>query len=234
MTDWRFIVTKTPGKVLRRLRGRPEGWEPHVWKTARRIRGETFIDVGANVGRYAVGLHRNFSHVYAVEPSPEAIFRLKMIIARTGAWNVTVLPFAAADTNGKAPFFIDETPGKCNGSADTIEQVFVYHPASNPAVNMETIGRLDPAHGGKPFMVETRRLDDYEFPGPITLVKIDVEGAEFRVLEGLRKNLVRHNVKHLIVELHNRDRALELETLLFSYGYGVRWLDPDHLFAWVS
>ena len=232
MTDWKFIVTKTPGKILRRLRGRPEGWEPAVWKTVRKIRGEVFVDVGANVGRYAIGLHKNFNQVYAVEPSQAAIDRLKLIITRAGAWNVTVLPFAAAEINGKALFYIDETPGKCNGSADTIEPVFVYRPASNPAVSMETIGRLDPVHGGKPSWVQTRRLDDYEFPSPISLVKIDVEGAEFRVLEGMRRNLSKRNVKNLIVELHNRDRGLELETLMFDYGYSIQWLDPDHLYAW--
>ena len=63
------------------------------------------------------------------------------------------------------------------------------------------------------------------------MVKIDVEGAEFLVLEGMRAKIKEHQIKRIIVELHNKENKSRLESTFTEYGYTVEWVDPDHLFA---
>jgi len=63
------------------------------------------------------------------------------------------------------------------------------------------------------------------------LVKIDVEGAEFLVLEGMRAKIKEHQIKRIIVELHNKENKSQLELTFTEHGYTVEWVDPDHLFA---
>jgi len=66
------------------------------------------------------------------------------------------------------------------------------------------------------------------------LVKVDVEGAEFLVLEGMRESFARQRVTNILVELHNRDRKGELETILRSNFGNVFWVDHQHLFGMQS
>ena len=232
--DWKFIVTRTPDRVLKRITlGHWIGtWEPEVWKRVKGITGGVFIDVGANIGSYSVRLHKNFRQVYAVEANPEAAEELRLNIEKRGIVNISILRFAASDQDGRTPFYVDGTPGKCNGSADTIEPVFVYRPASNLAVNMKTIGVMYPEKGRTMLMVDMHRLDNLPFlDGPVALVKIDVEGAEFRVLDGMRGLLQRGLVKNLVVELHDRERRGELVSMLEHYGFKLSWVDLDHVYG---
>ncbi len=47
----------------------------------------------------------------------------------------------------------------------------------------------------------------------------------------MEKALKNGRVKNLMVELHNRDRKEALANHLASYGYSLKWVDPDHVFA---
>jgi len=72
----------------------------------------------------------------------------------------------------------------------------------------------------------------------IDLIKVDVEGGEWRVLEGAE--LILERIKSWVVELHNPSRKEELENWFVSRGYSVRWLDfafrgsqtANHIHAW--
>jgi hypothetical protein len=63
------------------------------------------------------------------------------------------------------------------------------------------------------------------------LVKIDVEGAEFLVLEGMKESFASRRVSNILVELHDRDRKAELEAILNSNFSHVFWVDPQHLYG---
>ena len=78
-------------------------------------------------------------------------------------------------------------------------------------------------------MVETARLDDLALPIP-DLVKIDVEGAEELVIEGMG-GMLSHRPA-MVIETHGTDR--EVERLLVEHGYAVERLDDGgmpHLIA---
>ena len=202
------------------VRGRESIWEPEVMSAAKRVRGWTFVDIGANTGIYSLALSKNFSRIHAIEPNPDPARTLR---EKAGA-NITIHELAMSNMDGETMLYLDRTQGRCSGSADTILERFNYRPASHPEISKSTW-----EHEG--IMVKTARYDTM-FPGPVDLVKIDVEGAEFLVLEGMRKALKDGSVKNLVVELHDRERRHELEQLFAKHGYPTKWLGPDHLFAW--
>ncbi len=194
--------------------------EPRVMKEMRKIRGDLFVDVGANRGSYALGLRRHFKRVVACEPNPQFVAELKKHSKR----NIEILPVAISDKDGKATLFFDDTPGRCDGSADTILPVFEYNPSSKGVKRVTFQGK-----NGIP--VETRSLDSL-FHGPIDLVKIDVEGAEFLVLHGAQRLLREGSIGHVMVELHNSEKQSDLVRLFASHGYGGLWVDSDHYYAY--
>lgn len=73
---------------------------------------------------------------------------------------------------------------------------------STGTATMAADGPLGRAHlGAGEITVDTRRLDDLGLPAP-NVVKIDVEGAESRVLDGMRETLAQHRPV-LIIEIHD-------------------------------
>lgn len=70
--------------------------------------------------------------------------------------------------------------------------------------------------------VDAVAFDDLQMDAD--MVKIDVEGAEFEVLEGMNKHLP----KQVIIELHDENRAEELTNKLIEKGYDVSSLSPYH------
>ncbi len=217
MTDWAFIARK----YLRRLRSVPKDPEPNVTRTLQKLRGRIFVDVGANTGECAFRLRKKYQIVHAVEPNPEALERLQEKAGKYG--NIIVHPLALSNRDGETTLYLDRSRPRCSGNADTILRFFEYKPASNPEVSQATWERDG-------VLVKTARYDSL-FNDIVDLVKIDVEGAEFVVLEGMEKALRNGLVKNLMVELHNSDRKEDLANHLSSYGYRLEWVDPDHVFA---
>lgn len=191
-------------------------------KTMRRVHGDLFVDVGANVGVYSLGLQRHFKKVIACEPNPWSRGKLLEKLHNSDS-NVDVFPFALSDRDGDGELFLDDSPNRSSGSADTILEIFEFAPASNPESKKTFQGK-------NRVKVEFRSLDSL-FHVPIDLVKIDVEGAEFLVLNGAKRLLGERKIRHLMIELHSRYRKAELEEIFRGYGYHYHWVDADHLFA---
>ena len=89
----------------------------------------------------------------------------------------------------------------------------------------------DRTYAGSPIPVETMTFDNLLSEPTADLVKIDVEGAEFLVLEGMRESFAKQRVSNILVELHDRDRKDELEAILSSNFSHVSWVDPQHLYG---
>ena len=135
---------------------------------------------------------------------------------------------AASDVNGRTFLFLDRDGKRCSGSGDTIEPVFNYRPASIPG--MELITHHNSGDGEPRQLVESRRLDTVMNNlriNSVDLLKIDVEGAEFKVLRGAHDTL--HITRRVVVELHDRERKKELENRLQWCDFKTTWLDPDHI-----
>jgi len=135
---------------------------------AHSARGGVFVDVGANVGTYALALARHVGtdgQVIAIEPHPVTHARLKFNRDASGATQVTLVAAAAGAADGELLIATD---------ADNLgaSHIVTGQPAGNalkvPALRLQRI--LDEAG--------VSRVDT---------LKIDVEGFEDRVLTGFFK-----------------------------------------------
>jgi FkbM family methyltransferase len=141
--------------------------------------GATVIDVGANIGYntiYAARLAGPRGRVIALEPTPDTLTVLRHNIAASGLANVAIEPVAAGGSAGSCDFFI----------RGEISAVNSRYPDSRYA-SVTSVVR-----------VPVTPLDDL-VEGAADMVKIDVEGAELDVLDGMSR-LLRAPAITLIVE----------------------------------
>lgn len=128
-------------------------------------RADSFVDIGANVGVYCALLAK-FRRLhpmpfYAFEANPDTYRRLVETVAKI---DVETFDCAVSDHEG----MLDFVPGAVSHVFTTVEKRSGY---SLPL---------------PPVRVPCRRLDSFPIKGSRMIVKIDVEGQEFQVLEGMR------------------------------------------------
>ncbi len=127
--------------------------------------GGVFVDIGANVGTYALALAKtvgNNGTVIAVEPHPVAYARLAFNRASSGLAQVKLIAAAAGPSNGE---LLIETDGDNLGASHVV----------------------DGQSSGRTFRVPALTLQQILSDAGVTKVdalKIDVEGFEDRVLTG--------------------------------------------------
>jgi len=167
--------------------------------------GAVFFDVGAHAGYYSLlasQLVTATGRVVAFEPDARNVGYLKEHLRLNDAGNVTVIEAAVADATGPARFTPD--PSGFGGALSD---------AGSAAVQTVTIDTL----------VEAGTL-----PAP-NYVKIDVEGAEFRVLCGARR-VLRAVRPTIFLALHTRTTERLCRDALTTLGYAVRPITRD---AWL-
>jgi FkbM family methyltransferase len=127
--------------------------------------GGSFVDVGANVGTYALPLARHVGEkgkVIAIEPHPVTHARLKFNRAASGFDQVTLVAAAAGPADGE---LLIETDGDNLGASHV-----VTGKASSEAIRV-------PSRRLSGILAEAGLLN-------IDALKIDIEGFEDRVLTG--------------------------------------------------
>jgi FkbM family methyltransferase len=136
--------------------------------------GDRCLDVGANIGLHTVRLAKLAGprgEVIAVEPDPELARRAAENVALNGLANARVIPAAASAVAGEAVTLYraaDQNPNRAMAS---------LHPhgyLTGPAAEVQTI-----------------TLDEV-CPGPVALMKIDVEGHEGAVVAGAARIIERY------------------------------------------
>jgi len=178
--------------------------EEAVTNLFKTIHGNLFVDVGARWGYYSVLLSPNFKRVFAVECHPENM--RKLMEYTSDLKNVECFECAVSDIDGVADLYLS---GANVGTHSLVRKM------SDTTIRVKTITLTS--------LLKEKVAD---------LVKVDVEGAEWRVLKGAEN--VMGNIKRWLIELHDLTRKSELESLLKSYGYNVRWVDANHTFAFSS
>lgn len=169
--------------------------------------GSVAVDVGAHIGYYTLLLRKlvgSTGRVVAFEPWPDVAAVLKRNASLNGYPDIIIEQQAVADRSGK---------------------VTMTRRNDDPLTSMSSVaseGELD---------VAAVALDDYFAPGePVSFVKVDVEGAECLVLEGMRRILADHR-PILVVEAHGSAGRPAME-MLEQQRYRVTVIDAGgHLLA---
>jgi FkbM family methyltransferase len=152
-------------------------WEPSItsYLEASLEPGDVMIDVGANIGYYALLAAERAGptgRVYAIEASPSIFRELERNIARNSWRTIVPLNFAVIE-------------------ASRLVSVHMHDPTNRGRATV-----LDQLAAAAPHPVETnvegRKLSDIvpdEALRAARFIKIDVEGAEWLVVAGLRDRL---------------------------------------------
>jgi FkbM family methyltransferase len=167
-SGYRILVS--PAENLGYLLGTAE---PHLQRTIRQYvaRGDVVYDIGANMGYVSLSLAKRVGErgrVIAFEPVPRNVDLLRRNIEENKLTNVELLAVAASDNCGEAVIRIAESLSTAS---------LIWHGDNPSAVEL---------------VIKTVVIDDLvgtgELPEP-NFVKIDVEGAEGQVLQGMRRTL---------------------------------------------
>ena len=168
------------------------------------LSGETFLDIGANIGKYSIKLSDRFKNVHAFEPTPETFSMLKHNVEENKIKNIHLHQIAAWNTDTDLTFHLKNNPG---GNSASMEE--------------NSVGTLT---------VVAEKLDNYiDTFGKVDLVKIDVEGAELEVLEGMSR-IINECSPIIIVEVLEKNR-FSLYRFMDQHDYGlIKTQNRNHLF----
>ncbi len=166
-----------------------------------------FVDVGANVGNHTLYMSRYAEHVHSFEPFPRVLAQLVSQVQLNEIPNVTIHKMALGNESGNIPFFAP--PEESLGGGTFIESVSHKH-GERPVVDL-------PIVRGDDFFAEAGIQN-------FSAIKIDVEGFEIPVLEGLMETLAK--VRPLIVMevTHGATDDIETTTDIQAYlpeGYNL-------------
>jgi FkbM family methyltransferase len=162
-------------------------WEPHLVACFRRIcrPGSIAFDIGANVGYHTLMLAQLVGSggiCYAFEPNSENCRLILLGVDQNRFTNVKLMPIALSDRPGWA--------------------YFSPHIGSNGGFATRGAEVAD----GSGIIVPVFVLDDLCLPGA-DVIKVDVEGAEYKVLKGAEKSIARSRpviVSEFSLEMTNR------------------------------
>src|SRR5919205_177393 len=154
----------------------------HVRRMARLYRqfirpGDLAFDIGAHVGSRTRAWSRLGARVVAVEPVPQAVRMLRLLFGRSA--NVTIVPAAVGARIGRLPMLVSERePTVSTLSADWADRMLRERHA------------FARTRWGHSVLVPVTTLDALiaEYGRP-AFCKIDVEGYDFEVLQGLSQPL---------------------------------------------
>jgi FkbM family methyltransferase len=172
-------------------------WEPEEATFLRGVlrAGASFLDVGANIGYFSLlasEIVGPAGHVLAVEPEPRNVELLRANMWRNRARNVRVLAVAAQAETGYAGLRLS-------------------------AVNRGDHQVVDASsHTGS--LVPAARLDELLAGIPVDVVKVDVQGVDHEVVEGL-------------TEVIAENPAIVLMCEFWLTGMQERGIDPSAVFA---
>ncbi|MEJ7583474.1 MAG: FkbM family methyltransferase [Acidimicrobiales bacterium] len=168
--------------------------------------GSTVLDLGAHLGLYTVLMARYVGpggRVLAFEPTPATRRELHRTVHLNGVTNVEIRDEAVSWSTGEA----------------------LLNDTGDPVSNANSLAPVERTRSR--VAVCTRALDDLAIPGPVSCIKIDIEGAEVDALRGASALLARERPA-LTIEIHPVQlglvgaEAVEIWDLLQAMGYVMR------------
>jgi FkbM family methyltransferase len=190
-------------------------WETDFsnWAAFFASRSRIIFDVGGHIGYFTALMAKQSPdatlHTFEPNPNVRAILKRNVEVNRLP---VTLEPFAIADTDGTATFFLPHRLRLGTGR----------------------MGNL--LYSDEQITVETTSLDRYCAQNNIAyvdLIKMDIEGGEARALPGMREGLHAERYGVLLAEFHQTIMSPEeTESVLNeleSAGYYLYEVHPDRL-----
>lgn len=169
--------------------------------------GMTVVDIGCNIGYYALLEARRVGptgKVIAIEPEPENARLFLQNVQANGYRNVVFHQVAISDRNGTLPLRVSDKSNRHS-----------LNPVPWPTTDIQvTVSTLDSLIAKDP-------------PESVDLVRMDLEGHEVVVLPGMLHTIQKYSPR-LLVEIHpdllGAQRVVQWLGTLREFGYRPEWL----------
>lgn len=169
------------------------------------------LDLGGNVGLFALHVTPWAEKIITVEPTPNHMELNKQIMSKFS--NVTHLQAAISDKTGQIPFF-----------------TFGSNTTMNSLIN----------RGGNHFMVDCISIPDliekYNLDR-VDFIKLDIEGSETIALNEDIIKYMSNKVSKILIEFHEvngigyTEQRSIFENIFIKYGYETKHFGPDGLYC---
>lgn len=189
---------------------------------------KTVLDIGGHIGYHTLVFAKLVGPsgaVHVFEPNPHNYARMQLIIKENVdlARTITLHSFAVSEREGTAKFNFSSNIDDQTSSGSYIEgshkpledKIYAQAGFSFSEVMTTTIDAF----------VESHKLDS------VTLVKIDVEGAEHLVIRGAKETLLRF-CPYLLIEIHAPEAFISVCEILIPLNYhlNVLYSEDNHRF----
>lgn len=170
--------------------------------------GDVLLEAGANIGYYVLleaSLLKNKGKIYAIEPEPKNIELLKKNVSLNKLDTlVEVHHMAFSDKSGVLPLYLSKEAN--------------LHSFIKPKQkNYQTV------------MVKMSTIDEFmKKRSDINFIRMDIEGYECKVIDGMKKFLKKKGPLKLFIELHPqlvaKNEMIRLLTILKNSGFKLHTL----------
>lgn len=141
--------------------------------------GGTFLDLGANIGQVSIDAAPQFYRVVSIEAHPHTFDRALNRIKESGHSNISIFLGAVAAESG--------------------HDMFVSTPKFSTGATARKSARLKNPEEGYYHRVPSIGINELIEKYAPRVIKMDIEGAEYEVIEGMR---IAPNLEWLSVEFH--------------------------------
>lgn len=174
--------------------------------------GMTIVEMGANIGYYALleaSLIGNKGKIYAIEPFPSNFELLQKNIEMNFYENI-VEPYniAIGNKTGTEKLFVSKKHNRCN------------------MLGSESLDFVE---------VKTETLDDFIADKRMPdIIRMDIEGFEYYVLDGMKKTLHQCQACKMFIEVHPfqlYEKGLDYKKVLktlFDLGFKPKYIVKEH------
>jgi FkbM family methyltransferase len=211
IVDPKDSTLQTSNPVWEQL-SQKEPHEPHFHLFSALTGGRLFLDIGANCGQSIVSLKSVLPDARIVSFEPTTFsFSIAERVSRVFS-DVRVNNFGLSDEPGRLPIYTPVVDGLLITPLSSLDPGMF-----EPDGTMHTLLTKDIAQGAPVTIfseeIELRRGDDLKLKPDV--MKIDVEGAEMRVLAGLARTI--NLMKPLIMT--EKSDAVAIAAFLGEFGY---------------
>lgn len=173
-------------------------WEKEITDIAKEQfpKTETFIDIGANIGYYTLlAKSQNVKYCYAFEPKELNFNILEENVKLNDYSNCFLYDIGLGNEEGELHFGYNDTK---SGHGSFLN-------------NVKSIQNLD-----KNITKKVKKLDNIEIKGNSIGIKLDVEGFELQVLEGMSKLFQSGKIKFMLIEISRKFYGIEVESSIIN------------------
>jgi len=174
-------------------------WEKKIYDKYKNILepNDIAIDVGGYIGSHTLPMSKFCNKVYVFEPNTELHKVIEQNIELNKIDNITLFDIALG--NNKDVDFYERTDGTSRIAEKSIR--------------------------GEKKQITTKSLDSLLKLDSLKLIKIDVEGHEYEVLEGAKKTIAKHR-PYILIETF-KSRRTKLKEWAKENNYELDWLRGD-------